>query len=198
MYSVRMQRLTTSERIAKAARRLLEKRGAAGVSIRPVARAVGLSTMAIYRHFPNREALLHRVVDDCFAESAAKWATTANITDVRLRLVKLIDSYIDFAFEYPHAFDYSYSVRRNDARRFPDDFRAGLSPTGNLVADVVADGMSRGQLRKDDVWDVTMSIWSHIHGLVCLYRGGRFNFTDGELRAFCHASLRRLLDGLCA
>lgn len=191
-----MKRADTDERILKAARKILDKEGAAAVSMRRVADAIGVTAMAIYRHYPNREALLHRLADDTFTEVAARWTASAKSTDIEKRLIQLQDGYLDYALEHPHAFDYAYSVRRDDARRFPEDFRARRSPTLNLVADTLAEGMRAGLFREDDVWDVAMSLWGHTHGLLCLYRAGRFSYSEKTFRAFYHASVRRLLDGL--
>jgi AcrR family transcriptional regulator len=58
----------TAERIAAEASAILRAEGADAVSMRRVASAVGITPMAIYRHFPNREALLRAV-------AARGWAT---------------------------------------------------------------------------------------------------------------------------
>src|SRR5919112_404118 len=63
----------TAERILAAARGLFEREGAQAVSMRRIADAIGLTPMAIYRHFPNREALLKRISDDSFDEIARHW-----------------------------------------------------------------------------------------------------------------------------
>lgn len=186
----------TEQRILRAAREILDADGAAAVSMRRVADAVGVTAMAIYRHFPNRDALLHRLADDTFAEVAARWVAARRSDDVEERLVQLQDGYLEYALEHPHAFDYAYSVRRDDARRFPEDFRARRSPTLNLVADTLAEGMQAGIFRKDDIWDTAMALWAHTHGLICLYRAGRFSYSERAFRRFYHASIRRLLDGL--
>lgn len=196
VYSVRVKDLKTPDRIAKAARALLEKHGAEAVSMRRVADAIGMSAMAIYRHYPNRDALLHRIADDVFAEISASWEASVKSTDIEQRLIELQDAYLDYALHHPHVFDYAYSVRRDDARRFPEDFRARRSPTLNLVADTLAAGMQKGVFRKDDIWDTAMAFWGLTHGLICLYRAGRFSFNERDFRAFYHASVRRLLDGI--
>jgi len=66
------------------------------------------------------------------------------------------------------------------------------------VADLVEEAVSAGYFRRDDVWDVTMALWAHGHGLICLYRAGRFSFSAQQFRNFYHASLRRTLEGLKA
>jgi len=190
--------LPTPERILRAARALFEAGGAEAVSMRRVADAVGLTPMAIYRHFPGRGALLKRISDDSFDEIAHHWLARNKGGDALTRVVALQRIYLDYALAHPHLFDHAFSARRADARRYPDDFRAGLSPTLSAVAEAVAEAMRAGQLREDDAWDVAMTLWAHTHGLVALYRAGRFSYDEAEFRRFYEASLRRLLDGLQA
>jgi AcrR family transcriptional regulator len=188
--------LPTSERILRAARTLFERGGAAAVSMRRVAEAVGLTPMAIYRHFPNREALLKRISDDSFDEIARHWIARNQGSDVLARVIALQRIYLDYALAHPHLFDHAFSARRADARRYPEDFRAGLSPTLGIAADAVSEAMRAGLLREDDAWDVAMTLWAHTHGLVALYRAGRFSYDEAQFRRFYEASLGRLLDGL--
>jgi AcrR family transcriptional regulator len=191
-------RRTTAERIVAAATKALERHGARNVTMRRVARAVGVSAMAIYRHFPSREALLHRVVDASFAQMSAHWAPGSPDSDFETRLIEVCNHYLDFALDHPHTFDYMYGSRRDDARRYPEDFRSRRSPTANLIVDLVEEAMSTGYFRRDDSWDVTLALWAHGHGLICLYRAGRFSYSAEEFRTFYHASLRRTLEGLKA
>ena len=60
----------TAVRIAGAALRILETEGAAAVSMRRVAQEAGVTAMAIYHHYDNREALLHAVTDADFSRRA--------------------------------------------------------------------------------------------------------------------------------
>ncbi|HEX7641921.1 MAG TPA: TetR/AcrR family transcriptional regulator [Burkholderiaceae bacterium] len=189
---------TTQEKILRAARKLLEKEGAPAVSMRRVAEAVGITPMAIYRHFANREALLKRISDDAFTAVAADWQKAAQTPDAMLGLRHAMLNYLDYAMRQPHLFDYSFSVARDDARRFPEDFRARLSPTLNVVADLIAGGMRQGLLREGDPWDVAMTLWAQGHGLIALYRAGRFSFDAAQFRAFYLQSIGVLFDGIKA
>jgi len=189
-------RLSTSERILRAARVLFEHGGAEAVSMRRVAEAIELTPMAIYRHFPNREALLKRISDDSFDEIARHWLARNRGGDILARVIALQRIYLDYALAHPHLFDHAFSARRADARKYPEDFRAGLSPTLTVAAEAVAEAMQAGLLRKDDAWDVAMTLWAHTHGLVALYRAGRFSYDEAQFRRFYDASLQRLLDGL--
>lgn len=191
-----MPRQTTATRILNAARALFERDGPEGVSMRRVADAVGITPMAIYRHFPNRDALLKRISDDSFNEIARHWDAHRHGNDLIARLLATQRIYLDYALAHPHLFDHAFSVRREDARRFPEDFHARLSPTANVVHDVVVDAQREGLLRAGDPWDITMSLWAHAHGLIALYRAGRFSYDERRFRAFYESSLEHLLDGL--
>ena len=187
----------TDQKIAAAALHLLEKEGPAAVSMRRIAAAVGITPMAIYHHFPNREALLKSVTDREFEKLAAFMDARQNSRHHGgSRLLRVMDYYIDYAFTRPKVFDYVFSQYRDDARKFPRDFRARRSPTMNRVADTVAEAMARREIRKDDVWEVAMELWAHVHGYVGLFRAGRFALSEKQFRSLCQRSLKRLLHGL--
>lgn len=188
---------STADRILRAARDLFEGEGPAAVSMRRVAEAVGITPMAIYRHFPNREALLKRISDDSFNEIAHHWdALRSRGSDLVQRLLAIQRIYLDYALAHPHLFDHAFSSPRADARRFPEDFRARRSPTLNVVHDTVVEAQRAGVLRDGDPWDIAMTLWAQSHGLVALYRAGRFSYDERAFRAFYDACLGRLLDGL--
>jgi AcrR family transcriptional regulator len=192
-----MRMKDTDQRIAVAALQLLEKEGPAAVSMRRIAQAVGITPMAIYHHFPNREVLLKTVTDREFEKLAGFMDARQNEARTEgERLLRVMDYYIDYAFKHPKVFDYVFSQYRTDARRFPKDFRARRSPTMNRVADTVADAMARREIQKDDVWEVAMELWAHIHGYVALFRAGRFALSEKQFRLLCRRSLKRLLHGL--
>lgn len=193
-----MPRLSTSDKILRAALKLFERGGAEAVSMRRIADAVGITPMAIYRHFPNREALLKRLSDDSFQAIAHEWAAHGTHPDVLERLLALLTPYLDYALANPHLFDHAFSLRRDDARRFPEDFRERQSPTLTVIADAIDEGMRQGVLHKDDAWDVAMTLWAQAHGLIVLYRAGRFSYDEAAFRAFYLASLRRVIDGIKA
>lgn len=191
-----MTRPRTADRILRAARALFEREGAAAVSMRRVADAAGITPMAIYRHFASREALLRRIGDDSFDEIARHWRARRSGGDPIAQLVAIQMIYLDYALAHPHLFDHAFSMRRGDARRFPEDFRERRSPTLNVVHDAVLEAQQGSALRADDPWDVAMTLWAHSHGLVALYRAGRFSYDEHAFRRFYRASLGRLLDGL--
>lgn len=190
----------TAEKIAKAALAILEKDGPDAVTMRRVAEVVGITPMAIYHHFPDRQALLTFITDREFEKLAdhmrAKMrAMPRNATHIT-RVARVNDFYIDYGLAHPRVFDYVFSRHRDDARRYPDDFRAGRSPTINLVAETISDAMQAGAIRKDDKWEIAMDLWAMVHGYVALYHAGRFSLDEVDFRNLFRRSYKRYIDGL--
>jgi AcrR family transcriptional regulator len=186
----------TADRIARVALAILEKEGPEAVSMRRVAQAVGITPMAIYHHFPNRESLLNTITDREFAKLLSHIQAHPLNGTLENRIAAVMEGYVDYAFTQPRVFDYVFSRVRPDARKFPQDFRARRSPTLNPIADMLAGEMQKGLLKKDDVWEVAFALWAHVHGYITLYRGGRIDLSEKEFRKLLHRSLRRFLHGL--
>jgi AcrR family transcriptional regulator len=186
----------TADRIARVALAILEEEGPDAVSMRRVADAVGITPMAIYHHFPSRDALLNTITDREFAKLLSFMQAHPLHGKVEAQLITVMEGYVDYAFAQPRVFDFVFSRSRPGARQFPKDFRARLSPTLNPVADSLAAGMGNGRLAKDDVWEVAFGLWAHVHGFIMLYRAGRIDLSEKEFRKLLHRSLRRLLYGL--
>ncbi len=186
----------TIQKIAAAAARILHKEGTEGVTMRRVTAAVGISPMALYRHYPNREGLLNALADAGFAALADRLASTRPTGRVDRQLSTVLDVFLDFAFEEPRLFELMFLSMREGARTFPDDFQARRSPTANVFADIIARAMESGHFRKDDEWEIVFETGALLQGLVMLYLGGRVRMSPEQFRAFCHRSFGRYLNGL--
>jgi AcrR family transcriptional regulator len=164
--------------------------------MRRIAGEIGITPMAIYHHFANREALLSAIVDSEFEKLAEFFSRPAKGRRFEEQMIHMMDAYVDYAFAHPRIFDYVFSHPRPEARRFPEDFRGRRSPTLNILADSLASWMKQKRFKRDDVWEIALQIWAHAHGYLVLYRAGRFDLSEAEFRKLLHRSLRRLLYGL--
>jgi AcrR family transcriptional regulator len=187
---------TTTQRISAAARQLLDQEGAEGVTMRRVATAIGMTPMALYRHYPNRDGLLNTVADAGFVELATKLADLRLTGRIDRQLLKILDVFLDHAFDNPRLFELMFLTKREGARQYPEDFRMRRSPTANVSADVIARAMETGYFRKDDVWEIVFETGALMQGLIMLYLGGRMAMSSSEFRAFCHRSFGRYFNGI--
>ena len=61
--------MTTKEKITETALDLFSQRGYDGVSVRDIARAVGIRESSIYNHFQSKRAVFDAIVDLCVQQS---------------------------------------------------------------------------------------------------------------------------------
>jgi AcrR family transcriptional regulator len=191
-----MNGLPTTRRIAAAARRLLDKEGTEAVTMRRVAGAVGVTPMAVYRHYPNRAGLLNALADRGFEELAARLAGKRFSGDIEQRLTRMVEIYLDHALQKPRLFEIMFLKPRQGARRYPRDFKSGGSPTANLMANAVREGMESGCFAEDDVWEIVFEMGALSHGLIMLYLGGRMSMSPARFRALYRRSFRRYIHGI--
>lgn len=188
----------TAERILAAAVAIVADEGADAVTMRRVAADVGVTTMATYRHYPNRAALLDAAAEAAFAELGANWGigeSGAEGEDFDTRFAELFQAFLDFALGKPHLYAFLMTERRAGARRFPDDFRHHASPAFTPLVEVVEQGMREGALRADDPLETAMSLNAEAVGLVQLYLAGRIGCSEHEFRQLCERSMGRVLRG---
>lgn len=189
----------TAFSILAAARLLLDEGGASAVSMRKVAEKVGVTAMAIYRYFPDRDSLLNAVAGQGFAEMSEAVLTKVPPGPVRRRMDAVLEIHLDFALSHPHLYELMFLARRPGARQFPHDFEAGLSPTANLFAEILRQGVAEGLFRGgEDIWEITFETGALIQGLVMLYLGGRIDLDVEEFRALVRRSIGRYVDGIRA
>lgn len=191
-----MTEVSTKDRITAAASWLLTEKGADGVSMRKVAAAVGITPMAIYQYFPDRDTLLHEVADAAFTELVRRWEAEPRSVAADQRLREMLVDHVDFALAQPRLYDYMFTQRRDQARQFPEDFQARRSPTFTLLADAIADGITQQLFRDDDIWESSLMIAAFLHGLIQLYHGDRIGMPEADFRALCLSLGERMINGL--
>jgi AcrR family transcriptional regulator len=170
--------------------------GVAGVTMRAVAAAAGVTTMATYKHFQNRDALLRAATAAEYPRIAGYFARANARTDVPGMRGML--GYLDYALDHPQIFRYMFSSLRADAFAFPHDLKESKSPTFNILLGVVSELMERQVLRTDDVAETALTIWAHAHGLITLYLSGRIAVPRATFQKLYMRSLDRLVHGIAA
>lgn len=185
----------TRERLLAVALELMEgPDGVDGVTMRAVATAAGVTAMAIYKHFQNRDALLRAATAAEYPRIASYFAR-ANSRTVVPGMGGML-GYLNYALDHPQIFRYMFSSHRADAFVFQHDLKEGKSPTFNILLRVVSELMERKVLRSDDIAETALSIWAHAHGLITLYLSGRIAAPRAAFQKLYLRSLDRLTHGL--
>ena len=139
-------RAELTREIAEVARRHLASEGAAALSLRAVAREMGMASSAVYRYFPSRDDLLTTLIVEAYeAIGAAAEAADAAAppADLRGRLRAVFLATRAWAREHPHeyALIYGSPVPGYAAPQ------ATITPAGRVglvLSRIVADGVAAG------------------------------------------------------
>jgi AcrR family transcriptional regulator len=185
----------TRSAILTTAWRLFAVDGLDGISMRRIAERVRVTPMALYRHFPSKEA----IVDALVAQAFARWEErVAAITARKPRawLQRFGAEYVDFALDQPRHFEAAFLLRTPSTRRYPDDFASGKSPAFVMGIPRIEACIAAGLFRPAPPLEIAMSLWGHAHGLLILYRTGRFAISPAGFRALYLRSLDRLFEGI--
>jgi AcrR family transcriptional regulator len=175
--------------LVEAGLELLEKGETADFSLRELARQVGVSANATYRHFANKEALMAAMAAEGFrrftvalAEGASGPATATD------RFIGAGHGYVRFARQNPALFRLMFS------RFTPSNtHNAELNDTATLAYSVLKAGVAtmRGVSIDDPAVAVAaLHAWSIVHGLSHLILDGQIKESDAALEALVDAVIR--------
>ncbi len=104
-------------RIKAAAWRQIEKQGAAAVSLRGIARALGIAAPSIYNYYPTRDDLITALAVDAFtslADSQRRSIASIPARALERRLVTLGRAYRDWAIRHPQRYQLIFGTPMPD------------------------------------------------------------------------------------
>jgi AcrR family transcriptional regulator len=185
--------------LVHAALRELERGRTEDLSLRALARTLGVSPRAPYRHFATKESLLAAVA----VEGLRRWEAfvtprveAAGPSPVA-RLCAISEAYVLFAVEHPAAFRVMYAPYATVEEDAPELVRARKE--GHRAAlDVVIAGQKAGLLRGGEPMQLALALWTSMHGLAVLLTEGQLGRYDRPIDAAKLSALvsRLLLEGL--
>jgi AcrR family transcriptional regulator len=150
--------------IIAAATTLLERTGVEeSVTLRSVAREVGIAAPSIYAHFPDREAILIAVVSAAFDDLRDALADISPRDDPVEALLAGCRAYARFAVDRPTR----YRVLFGRTRSGPAPEAARLDVFQVLV-DAIAACVAAGRSDSTDPFADAVALWSAMHGAVSL------------------------------
>jgi AcrR family transcriptional regulator len=137
-------------RIIDAAAHLFAESGYEQVSLRRIAEEVGCSQMAMYRHFPDKDALIRHLCAELYARFTSRLQSLlARIPEPGARLEELARQFLEFAMRHPNHYRLTFvtpypNAKAHEARESiagnPTDFlRENLRqmlPTGTSAGEV--------------------------------------------------------------
>lgn len=156
--------------LLEAALIILEKQGEAGLGLRDLARAVGVSPAAPYRHFDSRSALLEALAVTGFQRFAARMEAVAAAAPEN-PMAAMGKTYVVFALQNANLFRLMFSPQLKKAGR-PGLAMAADAAFGTL-RHIVGGDVRTGRIK-------ALAAWAKVHGLAVLLLDGQIAMRAGE------------------
>jgi AcrR family transcriptional regulator len=143
-------RAELTREIKDVARRLIERDGAAALSLREVSRELGMGASTLYRYFRNRDELLTALIIDAFnqigeAAEDADAAARAAGADCGARWLAACRAVRGWALAHPHEFALVYGSPVSGYEAPEDTVGPATRITGVLAA-ILYDAVASGEL----------------------------------------------------
>lgn len=219
------QRAATTAEIKQAALDQIAARGAPSLSMRGLAREIGMSPAGLYRYFDGRDALLTELVADAYNDlaRAVEDAISAAGPSPRQRLIHGAVAYREWALEDPNRFLLIFGTPI-PGYRAPEDGptvaamrRVGMAffsvAAYAFVRDAIAfPPIERGptheeQAMADEISSLApgfpveavpalIGVWARWHGLVTLEVVGQIDWLYPDAAGFYRSEVERIADEL--
>ncbi|MCU0634872.1 MAG: TetR/AcrR family transcriptional regulator [Gemmatimonadaceae bacterium] len=161
----------------RAARTLVETDGVSALSVRGIARAIGVSHAALYRHFADREALLAALGTEALTQLAREQAAArARHADPAAAVAAVARAYFRFALREPALYRAAFVVS-NKAEH--PALRAAADAAEAPALAALRELAEAGQLVASDIPRLAAILWALLHGFSTLAIDGQL--TEGTI-----------------
>lgn len=179
--------------------KLLSEEGVEGLSLRKLAREVGVSHNAPYMHFADKEAVLAAIAQQGFrllGEAIDAGQTQLSAASAEASLSAAAQSYVNFAVAHPNHLMVMFG--KLDSAAYPDLIETAHATFNKLVT-IMRSGQQSGVLVEQPAERLAMLFWTNVHGLSALLIAqkipeyARQNLSDEAITAW---SIQMLLAGI--
>lgn len=182
--------------ILEAAERIFVAEGYEGATIRKIADEVGVSSTALYMHFPDKGCILLEICEATIRLLLERnREIAAKPLDPVVRVKMMLEAYMRWGMEHPNAYQLVYSGRPVVSNPWPDDTRDLSTQCYEIFRGVVREIAATGRLRTGTADSAAQALWMSCHGVVALLASRpAFNWVDRE--DLIQVTLDGLLNGL--
>lgn len=171
------------ERILDEAFAVIADVGVERLSIREIARRIGVSHQAPYKHFRHRDDIISGLIARIFDEFAQALGARAPFDDPHDDLRSMGEAYVRFALERPLEYKLMFGTPLHG-----DDAASGVEETTQKAFSILEDRLSTMALRQAGPVNAprhdAFFIWSTLHGWVTIMQSGRLasmGITDDQI-----------------
>lgn len=172
---------STSDLLISHALSLITEVGYEAVSLREIARSAGLSHMAPYKHYRDKDALLAAIVVQGFEKLSDRFLDIEqNVLSPEERFAKMGESYIRFGIENPQQFKLMFSGYLRKSDEYPLAKEKSEACFSFLIR-LIEYCQFHSYISKGPVHEISSFIWSQIHGFSSLWIEGCFEKVEKDM-----------------
>ncbi|WP_281426144.1 TetR/AcrR family transcriptional regulator [Mycobacterium spongiae] len=160
-----------------AAQQVIAERGLENLSLREVARKLGVSHQAPYKHYPSRDHLLAEVMRRCFQGFAAHLDDREHFDSPEDDLASLGRQYLSYARQHPLEYRLMFSTPWPETAEDPDLVRDAVHAF-DILRQVMRRIHGPEPSQPDQIDLDALFIWSSMHGLAGAINGDAINKLD--------------------
>jgi AcrR family transcriptional regulator len=155
--------------LVEAAKALLIERGLDGFTLREVARRIGVTHVAAYRHYADRRALLAAVSESGFHQLHRRLARARRKAPAALepRLRAVLAAYLHFCWDERALAAVMFGPRLSREGEFPELEAAvftAFGPIEDTIASLAPAAVRKGRSARD----LALALWTFVHGFSTL------------------------------
>tara|TARA_R110002124_G_scaffold77578_2_gene207811 strand:- start:7434 stop:8036 length:603 start_codon:yes stop_codon:yes gene_type:complete len=183
------------DKILDISRHLLYNDGHTSLSMRGIAKEVGVSATSIYLHFDNKDHLLHTLIEESVEALSVSIEERVNEnSDVITQFESIIQAYVDFALSNPEKYQIIYMVRSEAMSRYPKEKFRKARRCYELLVKVIVSGVQEGVMEEEDPLTAAYSIWAQLHGVITVVLNQRLDSRINKDH-FIKESIRHISEG---
>lgn len=155
--------------ILDASMKLFMEEGFESVTIRKIAELIEYSPTTVYLYFKDKDEIFYSLHDMGFEKMHEFNNDLDSIQNPLVRLHKMGENYLRFGMGYPEFYTLMF-IAGEPMKKISElgcDWKPGDAALGRLK-ETVTECMEKGYLAKSDPYQVSLSVWSFVHGLVSL------------------------------
>jgi len=183
------------EKILTTSRHLLFNEGHTSLSMRGIAKKVGVSATSIYLHFDNKDHLLHTLIEESVEELSVSIENRVEKCEgVISQFQAVINGYKDFALSNPEKYQIIYMVQSDAMARYPKEKFRRARRCYELLVKIIQEGVEEGVMQEDDPVTAAYSIWAQLHGVISVVLNQRLDSRINK-EYFIRESIDHIIEG---
>jgi AcrR family transcriptional regulator len=187
--------MSLRKQILEVGRKMLLDEGIHHISMRKIASEIDVSATSIYLHFRNKNHLLYILIEESIDElnRLIHEIVVSNKPPID-KLEAIARTYVAFGLDRPQEYEVIFMLRLDEMPRYPKKKFRKAREGYEMLADVIREGVEKGDMKEDNPLKAAYTIWAQLHGIVSVVVNNRLD-TRISVKEFINHAINHLIKG---